>query len=193
MTGTPGVGKSCFLDYVLHLCLYDANENVLYLHGPCAEANHLFQHVNGGTISVTTYNLADVLTVSGAIPSALFDIVLFDAHENLEDTNTVSRKRFQGKKFIVALLPDEENCKKLRKDVMSESDTLYMGTLSRDEAEDMRSSCFRHVSGELLQSRYGIIDGILEFVRKIEWLSIVVESDSETEKKISLFCMIESC
>jgi hypothetical protein len=44
------------------------------------------------------------------------DYVLFDPQEDARATNNVITRPFRGKKFIVALSPDHENCKKLEKD-----------------------------------------------------------------------------
>ena len=162
LLGTPGIGKSCFLDYVLHRCLYDANgQNVLYLHGPRDRA-FVFQHV-GGTIAVAKHNLSAVLSGSIEIPPDSFDVVLYDPHESAERTNDVHISFFTGKNFIVPISPDKENCKKLRKDTRCQA-TLYMGTLSMGEAEDMRESCYPAVTADLLQTRYRKIGGIARYL-----------------------------
>ena len=158
--GTPGVGKSCFLDYALHGYLYDATDrkNVLYLHGP-QERAYLFQHGDGGATTVTGHKLSDVLDGSVAIPSDSFDVVFYDPHESAERTNDVHISFFKNKEFVVPISPDKENCKKLRKDTRSKT-KLYMGTLSEQEAEAMRASCYTNVTAELLQARYPKIGGI---------------------------------
>ena len=88
--GTPGIGKSCFLDYALHRCLYDVDKkNVLYLHGPRLSA-FIFQHAGaGGTITVAEYSLTEVINRRIEIPSDSFDIVFYDPHESAERTNDV--------------------------------------------------------------------------------------------------------
>jgi hypothetical protein len=53
--------------------------------------------------------------------------------------------------------PDPENCKKLRKDTVPP--LLYMGTLSFQEAEDMRTCCYPDISKELLQVHYQVMGG----------------------------------
>jgi hypothetical protein len=159
--GTPGIGKSCFLDYALHCCLYDADrKNVLYLNGP-RDSAFVFQHVGGSTITIAEHSLTAVLSGSIEIPS--FDIVFYDPHESPARTNDVHISFFRGKKFVVPLSPDDENCKKLRKDTRHQY-ILYMGTLLMDEAEDMRASCYPEVAADLLLTRYRKIGGIARYL-----------------------------
>mmetsp|Transcript_17336 Transcript_17336/g.26260 ORF Transcript_17336/g.26260 Transcript_17336/m.26260 type:complete len:197 (-) Transcript_17336:899-1489(-) len=67
---------------------------------------------------------------------------------------------FRDKPFIVAISPYEANCKKLRKDTRKQV-LLYMGTLSLEEALEMRSSCYpSDVTEQLVRSRYNQIGGI---------------------------------
>lgn len=55
--------------------------------------------------------------------------------------------------------PNENNCKKLRKD--TQGTPLYMGPLSLEEALEMRAACYPNlVSEELVRSRFGQIGGI---------------------------------
>ena len=160
--GTPGVGKSCFLDYALHCSLYNHHENVLYLDGPREKAR-LFRHDHdNGTISVTEYKLKEFLQERG-IPDEI-NVVLYDPHEDAAHTNDVNLYDLEGKRFLVAVSPDADNCKKLKKDDESQV-VFYMGPLSSDEAECMRSSCFHtSVSKNLLEERYEIIGGITRFL-----------------------------
>ena len=166
VVGTPGIGKSCFLDYVLHHCLYGTGQNdqqnVLYLYATKKKA-FLFRHNTANTIiTVDAYFLDDYLDWRKEISEDSFDIVLYDPHEDTARTLDVSIHHMQGKKFIVAVSPGIGNCKKLRKDTAKAGiGTLYMGTLPSNEAEAMRSSCFAtSVSKDLLQRRYRIMGGI---------------------------------
>ena len=160
--GTPGVGKSCFLDYVLHCCLYNDRENVLYLDGPRRKARHFRHDHDNGTISVTEYELKEFLMFG--IPSDEIDVVLYDPHEVAARTDDVHIDELKEKRFLVATQPKRDYCKKLKKD----SDSMfifYMGPLSSVEAECMRSSCFHtRVSKNLLEKRYQIIGGITRFL-----------------------------
>jgi hypothetical protein len=150
LVGTPGIGKSCFLDYALHHFLHDG-QSVLYLDGPDKRA-FLFRP-DGNT---EEHSLRDALEANLAdnVP-----VVLYDPHEHAVQTDSVNKRRLRGKNFIVAMSPDDQNCKKLRKDTRDQA-TLYMGTLSLEEAEAMRSTCYPHISTELLRTRYATIGGI---------------------------------
>ena len=159
--GTPGIGKSCFLDYVLHRCLED-NKKVLYLYGKRNKA-YLFQPNAQGNTTFAKYKLTAVMDEDVKLPPDSFDIVLFDPHENAADTNRVHHYFFRGKNFLVALSPDEDNCEGLRKDTLSKI-RCYMGTVSKEEAEDMRICCYPHVSKALLNARYGDIGGIPRYL-----------------------------
>ena len=155
--GTPGIGKSCFLDYVLHRCLEDSKK-VLYLYGKRNKA-YLFQPNAQGNTTFAKYKLTAVMDEDVKLPPDSFDIVLFDPHENAADTNRVHHYFFRGKNFLVALSPDEDICEGLRKDTLFRT-VYYMGTVSMEEAEDMRICCYPHVSKALLSARYGDIGGI---------------------------------
>jgi hypothetical protein len=154
IVGTPGIGKSCFLDYALHRFVQEEGKRVLYLYGSEDQA-FIFQR--------------GVATKEGSIAEARsekwatgVDLVLFDPPEDAAVSNSISRGIMCGKNFIVAMSPDPENCKKLRKDTVPP--LLYMGTLSLQEAEDMRTGCYPDISKELLQARYPVMGGIPRFL-----------------------------
>lgn len=150
LLGTPGVGKSCFLDYCLHRCVQD-DKSVLYFLGPSRKA--LVFQIGG---AVEEHKLEDALDRNMADKA---DVVLFDPHESTVQQNNIHISHFRGKPFIVAISPDRENCKKLRKDTRRKA-RLYMGTLSVDEAEAMRSTCYPEVPSGLLRTRYASFGGI---------------------------------
>ena len=168
LTGAPGVGKSCFLDYVLHRCLYDDDKkhNVLYLDGNDWRALLFQQNMSG--ITVVEHCLYDLREKRVRIPSDAFDVVCFDAHESAEHTNDVHISLLQGKKFIVAMLPQREHCKRLRKDTRSQV-SVFMGALSMDEAKAMRASCYAGVPQDVLQARYRKIGGIARYLCCSHW------------------------
>jgi hypothetical protein len=155
LLGTPGVGKSCFLDYALHKFLQNG-KSVLYLLGP-SEMAVLFRSdftIEGHTLtSALDHNKANDV-----------DVVLYDPHAEAINTGKVHISTLCGKPFIVGLSPDYENCKKLRKD--TNNVRLYMGTLSLLEAEAMRSTCYPHVTRQLLQRRYAKIGGVARHLFK---------------------------
>ena len=87
------------------------------------------------------------------------DYVLFDPHETAAKTDEINNKNFRGKPFIVALSPDKDNCKRLLKDTRRQETKFYMGTLSLQEAQVMKSSCYQDISDDLLRNRYSQIGG----------------------------------
>ena len=175
LLGTPGIGKSCFLDYALHRFLHDG-QSVLYLDGPNGMA---FVFRPDGTaemheLKTGPYNFNSI--------ADNFDVALYDPHENAERTNDVNLSFFQKKNFIVAMSPDEQNCKKLRKDTTA-SATLYMGTFSLQEAEALRSSCYPHVSQEVLRTRHAAIGGVARYLIRSLLPNNVDLVTREVEKK----------
>lgn len=158
LVGTPGIGKSCFLDYALHRFLHDYDQSVLYLVGP-RERAYLFRPDG----AVVEHNLRNALDNNNIMADEHFDVVLYDPHENVERTNDVHISFFRKKNFIVAMSPDEENCKKLRKDTTARA-KLFMGTFSLQEAHDLRSSCYPHLSQELLCNRHKVIGGVARYL-----------------------------
>lgn len=155
--GTPGVGKSAFLDYALHRILNGLQRSVLFLSGVEQKAR-LFR-VDGTIVEQTLTEFQN--TPSGQNSWAdQVDFILFDPHEDATRTNEISHSMFRDKPFIVAMSPDEANCKRLRKDTRKQV-LLYMGTLSLEEALEMRSSCYpSDVTEQLVRSRYIQIGGI---------------------------------
>ena len=160
--GTPGVGKSCFLDYVLHRCLYDQDKrkNVLFLDGLGGEAL-LFQHNMVGQITRTDHSLSDLSEKRVRIPSDAYDIVCFDPPDSGSIAAVYSLVR--GKEFIVAVLPIRRHCKGLYKNTATLA-RVYMGPLSMEEAEAMRACCYAHVPQDVLQRRYRKIGGIARYL-----------------------------
>jgi hypothetical protein len=160
IVGTPGIGKSCFLDYALHRFVQEEGKRVLYLYG---SEDRVFIFQRG------------VATKKGKLAVAReeewaneVDLVLFDPPEDAAVSNSISRGFMSDKNFIVAMSPDPENCKKLRKDTVPP--LLYMGTLSLQEAEDMRTCCYPDISKELLQVRYQVMGGIPRFLFRSLWM-----------------------
>jgi hypothetical protein len=148
--GTPGIGKSCFLDYALYRLLL-ANKSVLYLDGPRDDA---FIFSPDGR--VVEYKLDDAIRKRMA---ANVDVVLYDPHEDAHKTNDVPLSKLEHKPFIVAMSPDKDCCSKLRKDTRAKTH-LYLGTLSLEEAQNMRDACYTNVPATLVATRYEIMGGV---------------------------------
>ena len=155
LMGTPGVGKSCFLDYVLD-GLLKAGKKVLLLSGPRNKA----WMCSGYNAELKTGVLAAALVDRWAKDA---DYVLLDPHENPAETEKLHRDIFCLKPFLIAMSPDPRNCKKIVKDTLS-SDLLYMGPTSLEEAEDMRDTCYNRITSASLKARFAEIGGIPRFL-----------------------------
>ena len=154
--GTPGIGKSAFLEYALNEILNRLQRSVLFLSGVERKAR-LFT-ADGSMKEQPLVVYRDTPSSQQNFANEA-DYVLLDPHEVASQTHEISLSMLRGKPFIVAMSPDENNCKKLRKDTQGTS--LYMGPLSLEEALEMRSACYHNVaSEELVRSRYGQIGGI---------------------------------
>eukprot|EP00978_Attheya_sp_CCMP212_P017657 scaffold47327_cov46-Attheya_sp.AAC.2 len=92
------------------------------------------------------------------------DIILFDPHEESNRHGLVSVKAFCKKPFIVAISPDPENCKKLRKNTHVGLMTLYMGPPSETDLEEMRQQCYPTITPAQFKTRYAKMGGIPRFL-----------------------------
>jgi hypothetical protein len=149
IVGTPGVGKSCFLDYALHRLREEEGKSVMYISGP--QRRVFIYRPDGG---VEGFPLQEALSDNMADN---VDFVLYDPPEDVAH-DVVTLSSFRSKPFIVAMSPDAENCKKLRKDAGFVD--LYMGPTTLAEAQNMRNSCHQSVSTALVGSRFAILGGI---------------------------------
>jgi hypothetical protein len=66
--------------------------------------------------------------------------VLLDPHEVPEQTQYMSRSIICGKKFLIAMSPDPENCVKIIKDTQ-DVEYIYMAPTTIEESECMRICC----------------------------------------------------
>lgn len=161
IVGTPGVGKSCFLDYLL-VKYTSKGSTVLYLSGPRNEA-YLFRdgQVFVSDLEKLTVNLREL-----EHRSIDFDVVLFDPHETPAATNILHKDHLYGKPAFVSISPDKHNCQKLRKDLQTEGlyVDLYMGTVPLNEAQKMREQCFPQASSRAVEERYKVLGGIARYL-----------------------------
>ena len=149
LSGTPGVGKSCFLDFALHRLRTD-NESVLYVHG---KSGYAFIYKSDG--NVEQVSIADA--ISGQLAKTV-DFILLDPPEG-GDPNFWGYKNLHNTKFILAVSPDRNNCQGLRKDASTVD--LYMGALlSIDEVEEMRLACYPNVPQRIVEKRYKEFGGV---------------------------------
>ena len=158
LKGTPGVGKSYFLDYVMSN-LVRAGKKVLLLSGPSDRA----WLCSGFDESADTCSLKAALTNRWANGS---DYVLFDPHEDPRKTQDLYLGSFCDKKFLIAMSPDPMNCAKIVKDAEL-TETIYMGPTTMEESENMRICCYSSmVKPEQLQQRFDRGGGIPRFLFK---------------------------
>ena len=161
--GTPGIGKSCFLDYALFRFLME-QKTVLYADCPSDCIYKFYPPSKGGGYELLQ-GVFHALTKLDVARSTAVDVVLFDPHENAMETQRYTRKHFFGKNILVAVSPDPGNCKKLLKATAQSQAILYLGTLSLAEAKQMRSALYTNsVSEELLTRRYTNIGGVPRYL-----------------------------
>lgn len=153
--GTPGVGKSCFLDFALHNLLAD-EKSVLYVHG---KSEQVYLYRNDG--NVEEHSIADA--ISGKFAQTV-DYVLIDPPQGREP-NFFGEKHLHGKKFILAVSPDRNNCQSLRRDAATV--VLYMGPVQSIEvAQEMRAACYPSVPENVVVARFQEFGGISRFLFK---------------------------
>ena len=157
ISGTPGVGKSCFLDFCLHNLLR-LGKSVCYFYGKTMTAR-IFKA--DGTVE--TYIMAD--NVEGAL-AAQVDFLLIDPPENGDPNFLGGRVGLSGKKFILAVSPDRNNCQAIRKETSTVK--LYMGTCSLEEAEEMKVACYPGVTHQRVASRFEEFGGIPRYLFKTD-------------------------
>ena len=158
LKGTPGVGKSYFLDYVMDRLLH-ADAKVLLLSGP----NKLASLCCGYDKPIEECTL-DVAFADKWAKRA--DYVLFDPHENPDESGRLAPYIFFGKPFLIAMSPDPKNCSKIVKDV-EESETVFMGPTTIEESEEMRVCCYStRVSAERLRYRFDQMGGVPRYLFK---------------------------
>ena len=93
ISGTPGVGKSCFLDFCLHNLLR-LGKSVCYFYGKTMTAKII--KADGTT---ETYSIAE--NFEGALAGQV-DFLLIDPPENVNPDFLGGRWGLEGKKFILA-------------------------------------------------------------------------------------------
>lgn len=158
LKGTPGVGKSYYLDYTMDRLL-KTDARVLLLSGPQKQA-WLCQ---GYGKQIEQTSLQTALDDCWASKS---DFVLYDPHENPLATQDLALEAFGGKKFLIAMSPDPQNCAKIVKDA-EETETFFMGPTTKAESEKMRLCCYSaRVTHEQLCRRFNHGGGIPRFLFK---------------------------
>jgi len=158
--GTPGIGKSFFLDYVLSKLLLLASKSVMVILGPRGQV-HLYK--NGHSSAPEEITLTDATTHNRARE---VDHVLYDPQENALQTQEMDISMFCGKNVLIAMSPDPGNCSKILKDATQEQQ-LYMGPTSFEEAEDMRAKCYASaVTADDLAKRFDQAGGVPRLLMK---------------------------
>ena len=113
----------------------------------------------GGTVE--TYSIDD--NGEGAL-TKLVDFFLIHPPENGDPNFLGGRLGLAGKKFILAVAPDRNNCQAIRKDTTTSK--RYMGTCSPQEAEEMRVACYPGISSDRVDVRFAEFGGIPRFLFK---------------------------
>lgn len=158
LKGTPGVGKSYYLDYAMDRLLH-ANAKVLLLSGPEKRAWLCCGYDKPIEECALDVALADKWAEKA-------DYVLYDPHENPGESEKLPLKIFCGKQFLIAMSPDPKNCSKIVKDV-EEAETVFMGPTTIEESEKMRECCYStRVSAELLKYRFDQMGGVPRYLFK---------------------------
>jgi hypothetical protein len=154
--GTPGVGKSVFLDYVLSQLLSATGVpvRVMVVRGP---SDDVLLYRNGYSEQPEEVSLQVARSNKLANDA---DYVLYDPHEDPLETQKLNMAFFCKKNVLIAMSPDPQNCKKILKDA-SRKQVLYMGPMDVNEAEAMRTSCYANsVSAEQLTQRFEQAGGV---------------------------------
>lgn len=133
LKGTPGVGKSVFLDYALSSLITDGKK-VLLISGPTNRAMLFVNHT-------THPEVTDVMAGLEGKWAEKADYVLIDPPENSAESQKYHKSFLCGKNTVAAVSPDPEKLKKLEKDDKS-CVRVYMGPCSYVEARDMWQSCY---------------------------------------------------
>ena len=175
ISGTPGVGKSCFLDFCLHNLLR-LGKSVCYFYGKTMTAKII--KADGTT---ETYSVAE--NFEGALAGQA-DFLLIDPPENANPDFLGGRWGLEGKKFILAGSQNRNNCQAIRKETSTVK--LYMGTCSRQESEEMRVACYPGVTQERAALRFGEFGGIPRFLFKavviVDGEDIVLNEDRQCQR-----------
>ena len=173
LRGIPGVGKSYFLDYVLSELMKretvesEGVENkrtgsikgpsvrVLVMSGPQNKATLFESHK---TKPQEYVGLDQVRANKELIASVQY--VLFDPHENVQETLQFTAHDFGTARVLLAVSPDPAICAKIEKDADS-LETIYMGPVTMEEAKEMRASSYTtRVTAQVLQDRFYQAGGI---------------------------------
>ena len=155
LKGTPGIGKSFFLDYALSkLLLISESKSVMVILGPRGRVR---LYKNGHSSEPEEIMLAEVIADKRA---SEVDYVLYDTQENPLETQQMDISMFCGKNVLIAMSPDPGNCSKILKDA-KQKQLLYMGPTSLEEADAMRISCYASaVSADELRKRFDQAGGV---------------------------------
>jgi hypothetical protein len=139
--------------------------------------------------SVKTFPISD--NFEGALASEV-DFLLIDPPENGDPNFLGGRSGLKKKKFILAISPDRNNCQAIRKDTSTVA--FYMGSCPLQEAEEMRLSCYDHVTHERLVSRFNEFGGIPRYLFKavFEESSDLALDEVRSQQRSALVDMINN-
>jgi len=143
LSGTPGVGKSCFLDFALYK-LIKGGKSVLYVHG---KSGFAFKYKRDGNVEEISIAVARNRKLATTV-----DFTLLDPPEG-GDPNFWGYKNLNERKFSVTVSPDCNDCQGLRKDA-STVDLFMEGLMSIQDVEEMRQACYPNVLQQIVKSRF---------------------------------------
>lgn len=174
LSGSPGVGKSFFLNYLL-VRLLGNQKKVLFVNMADGVAK-LYRNFNSNPKELFYANNWPAFRAEASAS----DFVLIDPPQDSAKSQEVTLNHLKGKKFLVALSPDPENCKELTKTAESQT-WLYLGPLHHDEACDMRSKCYSSVHESTFEKRFSCAGGIPRVLYQVQALATV---DSALQKLV---------
>ena len=191
LRGTPGVGKSLFLDFALSRLVSDG-KNVMVVCGPRGSA-FLYTSSHDQPPEEISLQEAQINKRAGDV-----EYVLYDPQEDPKETQKFSLSFFCGKNVLIAVSPDPQNCSKIIKDAKIKAE-LYMGPTDLAESEAMGAACYgTSVSAQELQQRFEQIGGIpcLLFLAKsplpVEGYDDSVLRDSSDRQNFALNDLVEN-
>ena len=157
VSGTPGVGKSFFLNYIL-LRLLGEEKKVLFIKMGTNEAK-IYSNFDSDPPGMT---LAE-----GLSPDVIdtVDFVLIDPPQEAGRSQELSLDHLRSKKFMITLSPDPENCKDLTKEAENDG-WYYMGPTSLEEANPMHGRLYSSVPQRIFDDRFQLAGGIPRFLFK---------------------------
>ena len=159
LMGNPGIGKSCFLDFALHMLLRQSGNDdqqdpsVLYVHGKKGFA-FIYQYDKPmEKMSIHDMKMNDM--------AKKVDFVLIDP-PTVCNNDFLTSHHLHSKKFILAASLNRHNCKALQQE--AQPICLYMGPTSMEESKAMRRECYPNIAEEAVKDRFEEFGGVPRYL-----------------------------